>query len=370
MKINKDILIVGACPPKNKKQHPGGMITATRQLVLYLKANNILYDIIDTSQNNFPSPSNFKKLIDAFKRILSIKNFLSKNKYRGALVFSTDGLGFFEKIILALILEFKGVPTMFFIRSGRFIGHVNNSKLFKKVAVYLLSKVTYIAHQGGLWNEFYKKLDIDENKIYKLLNWIEVKKTPKKVLKSSNNEGLVFLYVGWLIEEKGIQDLKEVIFENEGLKKHTFIFVGSGSLFDEMAKFIKDKNITNIILKGWLSEEEVVEEYKKADVFIFPSHLEGFPNVVLEALNYRLPIITTNVGGVSESVINDFNGYVIEPMNKKQLLEAIILISSNEEKRMSFSNNAKSVLLNNHQIDINCKKLLDVFKIKSTHMLV
>ncbi len=361
---------MGAYPPRDKKQHPGGMITSTRQLVSYLKDNNILYDIIDTSQNNFPSPSNFKKFIDAFKRVVSIRNFLSKNKYKGALVFSTDGLGFFEKIILALILEFKGVRTMFFIRSGRFIGHVNNSKLFKKIATYLLSKVTYIAHQGGLWNEFYKKLDIDDNKIYKFLNWIEIKKTPKKIMKSSNDEGLVFLYVGWLIEEKGIEDLKDVIIENVELKKHTFIFVGSGTLFDEMAKLIKDKNITNIILKGWLSEEQVVEEYKKADVFIFPSHLEGFPNAVLEALNYRLPIITTNVGGVSESVINDFNGYLIEPKNKKQLLKAIILISSDEEKRICFSNNTQSVLLNNHQIDINCKKLLDVFKIKSTPMLV
>ena len=297
MKINKDILIVGAYPPKNKKQHPGGMITATRQLASYLKANNVLYNIIDTSQNSFPRPSKFKKFIDAFKRIMSIRNSLSKNNYKGALVFSTDGLGFFEKMVLALILEFKGVPTLFFIRSGRFIGHVNNSKLFKKIAVYLLSKVTYIAHQGGAWNEFYKKLDIDDNKIYKLLNWIEVKKNPKKAIRSTNDEGLVFLYVGWLIEEKGIKDLMDIIIENKELKKHTFIFVGSGTLFEEMDEFIKNNNITNIILKGWLSEEKVIEEYKKADVFIFPSHLEGFPNVVLEALNYRLPIITTNVGG-------------------------------------------------------------------------
>ena len=39
----------------------------------------------------------FKKFIDAFKRIMSVRNFLSKNNYKGALVFSTDGLGFFEK---------------------------------------------------------------------------------------------------------------------------------------------------------------------------------------------------------------------------------------------------------------------------------
>ena len=176
MKKNRDLLIIGAYPPKNKKQHPGGMVTATRLLVTYLKANNVLYNVIDTSQNSFPKPSKFIKLIDAFKRIKNIINFLSKNNYKGALVFSTDGLGFFEKIILALILEFKNVPTMFFLRSGRFFHQVNNSKLFKKVAVYLLSKVTYIAHQGGLWNDFYKKLDIDENKLYKLLNWIEIDK--------------------------------------------------------------------------------------------------------------------------------------------------------------------------------------------------
>ena len=132
------------------------MITATSQLVSYLQANKVLFNIIDTSQNSFPRPAFYIKLIDAFKRINKIKKFLSEYNYKSALVFSTDGLGFFEKILLALILEYKNVPTMFFVRSGRFIHQVNNSKIFKKIVVYLFSKVSYVAHQGGLWNDFIK----------------------------------------------------------------------------------------------------------------------------------------------------------------------------------------------------------------------
>ena len=90
----------------------------------------------------------------------------------------------------------------------------------------------------------------------------------------------------------------------------------------------------------------------------------NFPNVVLEALKYRLPIITTNVGGISESVINDFNGYIIEPKDKKQLLKSIISMISDKKKRIIFSNNTQSVLKDNHNIEVNCKKLLEALKIK------
>jgi glycosyltransferase involved in cell wall biosynthesis len=363
LKTNKDLLIVGAYPAKNKDQHPGGVITATTQLVSYLRANNILHDIVDTSQNSFPRPSKLVKFFHAFKRLKNILYFLSKNNYKGSIIFSTDGLGFFEKIIFALIIEFKKVPTIFFQRSGRFFYQINNSIIFKKTAIYLLSKVTYIAHQGGLWNDFYKKLNVKQNKLYQILNWIKIKKTPKKLIRNANNEGLVFLYAGWLIEEKGVQDLIDVIIKNVEFDKHTFVFAGSGTLFKSIDKLVKNKNIKNIILKGWLSEARLVNEYKKADVFLFPSHLEGFPNVILEALNYRLPIIATNVGGVSETIINDFNGYLIEPRNKSQLLKAITLISSDYKKRRKFSNNSFGVLLKNHKIEINCKKLLDIFKI-------
>tara|TARA_E500000178_G_scaffold353513_1_gene419644 strand:+ start:539 stop:1639 length:1101 start_codon:yes stop_codon:yes gene_type:complete len=366
LKPNRDLLIIGANPSKEKKQHPGGMITATRELISYLNSNDILYNVIDTSQNSFPRSSKFKKFIDALKRIKKIKKLLREYNFKSALVFSTDGLGFFEKILLALILEYKNVPTMFFVRSGRFIHQVNNSKIFKKIVVFLFSKVSYVAHQGGLWNNFYKKLDINPSKLYKFLNWIEIKETPKKKFRKVKDSGLVFLYVGWLIEEKGIQELVEIIVENEVLKKHTFIFAGSGTLFKDINNYIKKNNIKNIILKGWLSQEEVAEEYKNADVFIFPSHLEGFPNVVLEALNYRLPIITTNVGGVSESVINNFNGYVIEPKQKNDLFKAIMSISDNEKKRIKFSNNTQSILKDNHNVESNCKKLLEVLKIKTS----
>ena len=89
---------------------------------------------------------------------------------------------------------------------------------------------------------FYKKLDINPNKLYKLLNWIEIKETPKKI-RQVKDSGLVFLYVGWLIEEKGIQELVEIIVENEVLKKHTFIFAGSGTLFEDINNYIKNNNI-------------------------------------------------------------------------------------------------------------------------------
>ena len=96
---------------------------------------------------------------------------------------------------------------------------------------------------------------------------------------------------------------------------------------------------------------------------ILPSYAEGFPNVISEALNYRLPIISTNVGGISESVRDNFNGLLIEPKNRFQLYKSIRRLGESRELREKFSKNSEEILKSNHSIDINCQKLFSLFGI-------
>ena len=127
--------------------------------------------------------------------------------------------------------------------------------------------------------------------------------------------------------------------------------------------WIKDPRLTKVDEETKITKSQFKNSQKKTvRETIELLCMAGFPRQKMGGTLTAKTI--ANVGGISESVINDFNGYLIEPKNKKQLLEAIILISSDEEKRINFSNNTLSVLLNNHQIEVNCKKILDIFKIK------
>ncbi|HFU76542.1 MAG TPA: glycosyltransferase, partial [Arcobacter sp.] len=140
-----------------------------------------------------------------------------------------------------------------------------------------------------------------------------------------------------------------------------FIFVGGGTLLEELQ--LKSRERNNILFTGWLEKSDVIEYYKKADSLILPSHAEGFPNVILESLNYRLPIISTNVGAISESVIDGYNGFLIEVEDKNSLYDSILKLGSSNELRQKFSLNSEKILFENHSIENNCQKIFNIFNI-------
>ena len=88
--------------------------------------------------------------------------------------------------------------------------------------------------------------------------------------------------------------------------------------------------LTDIVqFLGWINNEQKTELLKQSDILVLPSYNEGLPIAILEALSYGLPVISTNVGSISEAVIDGTNGFLYTPgdvdklaMNMKQIVEA------------------------------------------------
>ncbi len=350
----KDILILAPSPFNNNITHAGGQLTAIINLVKYMEQHAISFDILDIFRSSYPPPSTIDKLKISWSRYRELKNMLKKNKYKGALVFSTFGLGFWEKLLFALYIERQNIKTLFFIRSGHFMESVKEKNYNIPIKRFLMNRVSYIGHQGGKWKRFYEKIRINRSKLVKILNWIDIKEYKKEF-----GETTTFLYVGALVKKKGVIDLINVILKHKDLHSYKFIFVGGGPLLDDLKKQVEE--IENIMFTGWLDSNEVAKIYESSDVLILPSYAEGFPNVIAEALNYRLPIISTNVGGVSESVKDNYNGLLIEPKNSFQLYRSIRRLGESRELRERFSKNSETILIKNHSIDVNCKKLFQLF---------
>jgi glycosyltransferase involved in cell wall biosynthesis len=71
--------------------------------------------------------------------------------------------------------------------------------------------------------------------------------------------------------------------------------------------------------------------YMDADVFVLPSYREGLPRVALEAMCSKLPLILTNVPGCRECIINNENGFLVEPKSTTSLVDAICKFTENPE---------------------------------------
>jgi glycogen(starch) synthase len=142
------------------------------------------------------------------------------------------------------------------------------------------------------------------------------------------------LFVGRLVYQKGIDLLIEAL---SGLKSHSWRLnlVGIGPHQPFLEDLAKKRGILDRIdFKGWLSGTTLIQEYKKANVFVFPSRHEGMPNAVLEAMACGLPVVATQIAGNQELVIPGETGLLVPPDDVTSLNAALDSILTNSETRM------------------------------------
>ncbi|HEY59762.1 MAG TPA: glycosyltransferase family 4 protein [Anaerolineae bacterium] len=90
--------------------------------------------------------------------------------------------------------------------------------------------------------------------------------------------------------------------------------LGDGLLFQDAKRIINQHNLgRRIKLTGWISEDEVTEWFKKSDILFMPSLTEGLPLTGLKALATGLAVVLSNVGGCSNLVKENVNGFLVEP---------------------------------------------------------
>ena len=138
-------------------------------------------------------------------------------------------------------------------------------------------------------------------------------------------------YIGRLSEQKGmipfIQVLKNYKSQFENCK---FLIVGSGEQEDEIKKLINEVGLGDLfIFTGF--QANVYPFYQLIDIFFLPSLYEGLPMVLLEAVGSGVPTISMNVGSISEVIINEETGILIESEQRIEFIEQLIHLKDHPE---------------------------------------
>lgn len=109
-----------------------------------------------------------------------------------------------------------------------------------------------------------------------------------------------------------------------------FVIAGDGTELEQVKNYVAENRITGISFPGFVSGRQKQETYTQADLFFFPSHGEGMPIVVLEAMLYGLPIVTRPVGGLPDLIKNGRNGYLIDSLEPEAFVEPILNLIQKE----------------------------------------
>jgi glycosyltransferase involved in cell wall biosynthesis len=172
----------------------------------------------------------------------------------------------------------------------------------------------------------------------------------------SESDPVTIISANRFIPHKRIGMIVE-LFAELALPNSTLVLVGGGAEKEEQA--VRD-TITRLGLAdrvkmtGILSSPEVYEEFEKASFYISMSLEEGFPNVFIEAMHYGLPIVSTDVGGSSELVVEGETGFLLNVDDRSGFIEKMRILGQDVSLRSRMSQNAfeRSKLFNlEHRIE-------------------
>ena len=192
----------------------------------------------------------------------------------------------------------------------------------------------FVFSYGGKITNIIFELGIDRKKIIEIPTGIEerwLNSKPKRVEQKRK-----FVFVGRYERRKGIRELNRALFELLKEKNFEFHFIGI---------IPNDKKISseNIIYHGSISDVERIKTVlRNSDVLVCPSHSEGMPNVILEAMASGLAIIATDVGAVNLMVRSN-NGWLIKSGSHVALKNALCdAMEMSAEDMFQFKKNAQN----------------------------
>lgn len=164
-------------------------------------------------------------------------------------------------------------------------------------------------------------------------------------------EAFVFIFVGRLVGDKGINELvaafRRMALENQSVK---LLLVGpSEPDLDPLqpATLHEIESNPSIIPAGYQSD--VKPYFAISNALVFPSYREGFPNVVMQAGAMGLPCAVSDINGCNEIVAEGENGIIFPVQDAEAVYQAMLKLSKNSEFTQKLRNNARKMIVDRYE---------------------
>ena len=204
-----------------------------------------------------------------------------------------------NKILSFLVLFLK---ILFYNFANKIIAISTMSKNSLQKIVIFNKKITLI------YNPYLEKI-------------LKIKKIKKNKLSSFN-----ILSIGRLTKQKNFPLLINAVIKlSKKYEKINLLIIGDGNLKNNLVN--KTRYCKNIKIINW--KNKLNKYYLNSDLFVLPSYYEGLPNVMLDAMNHEIPIISTNCSGASDILQKNSGGFIVPINDQNELEKKIVFVMKN-----------------------------------------
>jgi len=378
-KIN--IILFGSYPPP----YHGSSIYLRGLTDLLLKDGDFKVYIVDSSdkKNDISNMGkiDFSNVYFSLKALISLTFILILNKINILYIpISQNKLAYLRDGIAVILGKVFRTKVIIHLHGSYFLEfYEKSSSFYKKFIDFTMKSSAGAIVLGNNLRYIFEKW-FNDNQIFVLPNFVEdhIKSLNLKNKINYDNKALRLTYLGNILESKGIL---QVINAVEELLEN-----GNDILLQIIGKFGKDPftgmqedKIKNIIIDivnkyperikylGQITDigKKISVLKNETDIFVFPSWypVEGQPLVIIEAMQCGLPIISTkNCGAIEETVIEGYNGILVEKRNVNQLVNAIEVLIKDEQLRKRMGENSRKLYEENFTPEKHLSKFKAIVK--------
>ena len=237
--------------------------------------------------------------------------------------------------------------------------HNLNVRIQKLIRNWSISSSEVVITPSDHLKEFINRTN-PKTEVLKINNGIEI--TEFKRSKTPLHEFNILIN-SRLVVQKNIHLVIEAMGSIKNLNINLKI-IGEGGEFERLENIITDLKIQNRVKMIGKVENNLISEFlKTSNLFIQASDYEGLPHSILEAINYEVPILSTEVGGCKDLLDNGDRGFIISsPQNKQQIAEKIDYIYENYDIALTKAVAAKKYIQNKYNFSTQAKIYTEVFE--------
>ena len=296
-----------------------------------------------------------------FHELKFLVNFiLELKRYNPDIVHGISLKGVLYSCIYSRIFKVKRLICFITGLGYFFTNKLKTYELFLKYIILLIVKFSLKSENTLLIlenqrdkNFFIEKIKINKSRIM-VFNGAGV---DLKKFKSNKIKKKIILFPARVLIEKGIIEfLESSRILSKKYSKWQFYIAGTLNYKKDQNFFIKKNNQKNIKFLGY--HKKIYNLFNQSSIVCLPSYREGFPKSLIEASASGCAIVTTDVTGCRDAIIENFNGYLCKPKNVKSLVTKLDILIKNKKIREKFSKNSRKLALSKYDVKIFVKRNL------------
>lgn len=329
------LVVVGSVRGTLEDGRIGGQAFACRSLMASRLATSYDLKAVDSSISSISSRTGWMRAPSAAVRLAKFTWHIVRSRPAASLLFASHGLSFLEKGVMTLLARLFGVRVLLLPRSGHLVAQVGRSKAFAAFTRFVLAKASITICQSASWQQYFSGLTSGRGRFHVVENWLpdDAFVAADSEVSSSGGDEFVVGFFNRIEEAKGIFDFIEAVrLALPSIPRLKAVIYGDGTCVPQVRERIRALGLQGAVeMRGWLRDDDKLAHLRRLDAYVFSSHVEGFPNSLLEVLAMKVPVISVRVGAVPDIIDHEVTGLLADIKDVQGLASCIQRLSEDRE---------------------------------------